>query len=86
MVDDYLDYGGIRDRKTIAILNGYFKDIRFEYSSGDLIYRGVNFVHKAETSAADWEIWKYTHGADGIDRIEGPLKGAWDNRATLGWA
>lgn len=86
-MDDYLDYGGIRDRQTIAILNSYFKDTRMDYDgSGNLIYWGVNFVHKNDTAATDWEIRKYTYGANGITRIEGPLKGAWDDRATLDWA
>lgn len=83
---DYLDFGGIRDRKTIAILNGYFKDKRWDYTSGNLDYRGFHFEHKADTSATDWEIWKYTWLNSRMVREEGPLKGSWDGRADLDWA
>ena len=60
-------------------------DTRFEYSSGDLIYKGLHATHKAATSATDWIIWKYSWTGIDITRIEGPLTGAWDNRSSLGW-
>ena len=62
-----------------------FLSIRFEYSSGDLIYRGVNVIHNEDTAAKTWYIFKYTWGTDGIEKIEGPLVGSWDDRSLLAW-
>lgn len=69
-----------------STLNRYWNDARYEYSSGDLVYIGRNETHKAATSATTWYVWKYTYGASGIARIEGPLTGSWDGRAALAWA
>lgn len=73
------------DRMLVDTGENYWKDKRFEYSSGDLIYKGVNVTHKAATDAATWYIWKYTWDGDDCTRIEGPLEGTWDNRASLAW-
>jgi hypothetical protein len=32
-----------------------------------------------------WEIWKYTYSDGNKVREEGPLPGAWNNRAGLKW-
>ena len=64
----------------------YWKDRRYEYSGESLIYKGLNVVHKAETTAETWYIWKYTWSGDNMTRCEGPLTGQWDNRASLAWA
>ena len=61
------------------------KDERFEYSSNLLIYKGENFTHDAGTDETSWHIWKFTWSSNTIVRKEGPLLGAWDDRATLGW-
>lgn len=62
-------------------------DIRTEYDgSGNLIYWGEHLTHKAATSDGGWRIKKYTYGANGISRIEGPLIGDWDNRGSLAWS
>lgn len=81
-----LDYGGIKDRETIAVLGAYFRHRKLEYSSGNLVYYGVNFVHKVSTASEDWEIIKYVYSDGNLTDIEGPLKGAWDDRASLDWA
>lgn len=78
--------GGIRDRETIVSLGGYWHDVRMDYIADQLIYRGAHYLHNRPTSDGEWEIWKYTWDGTGVSRIEGPLKGAWDNRATLDWA
>lgn len=81
-----LNVGGVRDRNTIVRLNAYWRDIRLAYDgSGNIVYRGVNHSHDALSTDTNWEIWKYTWGSDGIDRIEGPLSGSWDGRAALAW-
>jgi len=77
--------GGIGKKDVLANLNAFWKDKRYDYSSGDLIYMGVCTYHDNATSEEDWEIWKFTYGADGIARIEGPLKGSWTGRASLAW-
>jgi len=64
----------------------YWKDKRLEYSSGNLVYRGYNTTNKASTSAQDWHIWKYTWSSGDLTRIQGPLVGTWDGRASLDWA
>ena len=61
-------------------------DTRMTYSSGDLQYKGIHATHKAATSDTSWLIWKYTWTASDLTRIEGPLEGSWDNRASLDWA
>lgn len=79
--------GYIHDRQTIAILGGIWHDVRIEYDvSNNPIYKGVHENHNFAGTDTDWEIWKYTCDVSGnCTRIEGPLKGAWDDRATLGW-
>jgi len=64
----------------------HWQDQRFAYSSNNLIYRGLNTTHGAATDAASWSIWKYSYDAnENVSRVEGPLTGAWDSRAALGW-
>lgn len=77
--------GGIRDRSQIINLGGFWRDVRMEYSSGDLIYKGSHWLHDAATSDENWEVWKYTWDGSDLTRIEGPLTGAWDDRAALAW-
>jgi len=60
-------------------------DQRFDYTSGNLDYRGLNVVHDEETSATTWYIWKYTWVGVNCTRAEGPLVGSWDGRASLSW-
>ena len=81
-----LKIGNIRDLGKIIDLNAYWRDVRLAYdASGNVVYRGVTYFHGQDAAVAKWEIWKYTHGDDGVTRIEGPLPGAWDDRATLSW-
>lgn len=90
MTVGYPDYqmGYIRDRQTIAILDGIWHDVRMEYNTSGLMeYRAVHEFHKAATTDPAWEVWKYTYDTSGrCTRIEGPLRGTWDTRASLGWA
>ena len=62
-----------------------WKDQRFDHTSGDLDYKGYNARHKAATTLDNWYIWKYTWVSGNCVRIEGPLIGVWDNRATMAW-
>ena len=84
----YPDYqcGFIRDRLTIAVLGGIWHDVRMEYDVSDLlIYKGTHEKHDMPDTDTDWEIWKYTYDGTNVTRIEGPLRGAWHDRATLSW-
>jgi len=69
-----------------ALVSNYWKDQRFDYTSGSLDYKGMNTTHKADTTATTWYIQKFTWAGDNIVRIEGPLVGSWDGRAALAWA
>lgn len=64
----------------------YYKRKLFEYSDGKLIYMGKNSNNNAPTAAIGWSIWKFSYSGDDIIGIEGPLIGAWDDRATLDWS
>ena len=67
-------------------LGTFWQDIRYEYDAGNLIYAGKHYKHDADTADTKWEIWKYTYDATpDIIRLEGPLVGAWDDRASLTW-
>jgi hypothetical protein len=77
----------ITDRMTIAVLKGIWHDVLLYYDgSNNLIYKCCNELHKADTAEETWEIWKYTWVGPNCTRIEGPLKGSVDDRATLAWA
>ena len=72
----------IGDRSDIK-----WKDKRLAYSGDDLVYMGNSLIHKASTSTGNlWFIWKYSYTVGVLTRIEGPLTGNWDDRATLNWA
>lgn len=77
--------GGVRDRLHICTLGCWWKDQRLEYSSGNIIYRGVHRLHDADAGDAEWAIWKFTYDGTDITRIEGPLTGTWTGRASLAW-
>jgi hypothetical protein len=70
------------------LANNYWKDKRFENNSaGNPIYIGLNITHKELITATTWYILKFTWDASGrnLERIEGPLVGAWSNRTGLSW-
>jgi len=71
---------------TQGDIDAYWKDQRFDYTSGNLDYKGLHTVHKTAEGTATWEIWKYTWVSGNITRIEGPLTGSWTGRAALAWA
>ena len=77
--------GTIRDLGKIIDLKSYWRDKRFAFSDGDLIYMGLNYFHGSATTDTNWEIWKFTWSSGSPVRIEGPLPGSWDGRAALNW-
>jgi hypothetical protein len=78
--------GGVESLDKIIQLSSFWRDVRMEYSSNKMQYKGCHYIHKSLTSDSEWEIWKYTWDGDDLVRMEGPLRGSWDNRASLDWA
>jgi len=77
--------GGILQRADLINLRCYWRQKLIEYTSGLPDYIGCHYSEKAPTSDADWSVWKFTWVGSDCTKIEGPLSGAWDNRATLSW-
>jgi len=78
--------GNIRDRLHQCVMGMHWHDQRFEWSSGNLIYMGVHRLHQATETEAEWAIWKFTWDASSnLTRMEGPLEGTWNGRASLSW-
>ena len=72
---------------VVSISSDLWNDQRFDFTSGDLDYKGYSETHKASTAAGNlWSIWKFTWAAGLPTRIEGPLIGNWDGRVALLWA
>jgi len=74
------------DDDTRAVITTAYKygEMRFEYSSGDLIYLGTHMTQGVATSEDGWIVKKVTYSSGDIVRIE-TLIGIWDDRASLGW-
>lgn len=84
-MSDDLKVGGVKDRRTIVAMGAYWKDQRWDYTNNLPVYRGVHYLHNAPTDNTNWEIWKYSYSGTDLTNIQGPLSGAWDDRASLGW-
>jgi hypothetical protein len=65
-------------------VEGFDYILHYYDGSGNLIYRCEHSTHGTATSETDWIITKYTHGANGITKIE-KLPGSVDGRVALGW-
>jgi len=68
-----------------ALSEMYWRDIRREYSGGELIYEGYNTAPSAATDIATWLIKKHTWSGGECVRSQGPIVGSWDGRGSLGW-
>jgi hypothetical protein len=77
--------GGALQRSAIIGLNAYWRQKRFEYSSSILIYFGFHAESDVGTDDPNWSVWKLNYTGNDLTLIEGPLTGAWDNRASLAW-
>ncbi len=72
--------------KPLSYTDNPWKVQRFEFVSGDMIYKGFHEDLGAATSDWAWRIWKFTWDIEGNPAlIEGPILGPWDDRAGLGW-
>ena len=88
-MSDYFPEQNIPEISTLAheLRAGiYWRDVRMEYSSGDIVYMGTHRQNNAGTDDPNWAVTKYTYDSSGIVRIQGPLPGAWDDRAGLAWS
>ena len=59
---------------------------RFDYTSGNIDYIGKHVTVSADTADDEWNVWKFTYdGSGNMTYMQGPIVGAWDSRAALGW-
>jgi YD repeat-containing protein len=76
----------IKDRKTIAHLDGIWHDVKVEYDeNGLVVYRGVHEKKSPDVTDDDWCVWKYTYDTNGRQtRIQGPLHGkfGWEDKTS----
>ena len=78
--------GGVLDREAQIGLGMFMKKTRVEWDASDLpIYVGSVERHGAGDEESSWAIKKITWSSGLPILIEGPLTGAWDDRATLNW-
>jgi len=63
----------------------YWKDSRYDSTSGNLDYKGLNRIANSSGSESNWQIWKFTWSSGNLIRKQGPIEGKWDDRASLGW-
>ena len=63
----------------------YWNETRFDFTTGDLDYLGKHEMAGAATSDDGWLIWKFAWSSSLPTKIQGPLTGSWDNRASLLW-
>ena len=71
---------------TLEALTGgiFWGRTQLEYTSGNPIYKGLNYNYLADDSDTDWFVTKFTwSGNDPID-IQVQV-GSWTDRASLGW-
>jgi len=68
------------------LLNDHvWKATKYDYTSGDLDYKGLNTDECATDGDTSWRIWKYTWDGGNMTKLQGPLVGTWTGRSGLGW-
>jgi len=73
------------DTGAFLLANVLWADHRFDWTTGDLDYRGLSTILGAPTDTGEyWHIQKYTWVGGNLTRTQ-YLIGNWDDRATLGW-
>ena len=75
----------INANKEDLLNNHGWKATNYDYTSGDLDYKGMNTKVVALDSDPNWRIWKYTWGGGNMTKLQGPLVGTWTGRGSLGW-
>ena len=73
------------DTRAVRVTSYRYGDTRIEYTAGVETYLGAHLTQGAATTDSEWYITKFTYDGNDLVRIEGPLDGAWDDRATLAW-
>lgn len=80
------DAAGVLSRDALIGLYCYWRQKRFAYDvSGNIEYIGFHPDSDYTSAQGGWAIWKHTYTGSNLTLIEGPLTGAWDNRALLDW-
>ena len=70
----------------LFIADTYWQEKKYDWTSGDLDYKGFTHIFNAPTDNGDyWHIWAYTWST-GLPTNKQLLIGNWDDRATMGWA
>ena len=65
-------------------VNGVFPYEQYDYTSGNLDYKGINTDSSAADADTDWVIWKFTWSSGNCTKIQ-MLVGSWTGRAGLSW-
>lgn len=76
-----LSEGGTVEEAVEGVL---WEDLRYEYSSGNCVYKGMNETMNASVNADTWYIIKYEYDGDGNCTRKRVQLTSWTNRAT-GW-
>jgi hypothetical protein len=67
------------------LAENYWGQTRFDWTSGNLDYKGYHISATGSDNATDWLIMKYTwDGSNNPTRIQ-VLIGSWTGRASLSW-
>jgi len=82
----YKQAAGVTSVENQIRLGTFWQVVRFEWAGANPLYKGCHYEAGAGTDDAEWEIWKFSLTGSDITLIEGPIKGSWDNRASLAWA
>lgn len=64
-------------------INGVYPYEQYDYTSGNLDYKGINTDRSADDADTDWIIFKYTWVSNNCTKIQMRIT-SWTNRAS-GW-
>lgn len=67
------------------LAENYWAQTRFDWTSGNLDYKGYNISATALSSATDWLIAKYTWDVSSKPIRIQVLQGSWSSKANLNW-
>lgn len=72
----------INNRPPQLVDLGFYADIRYDTDDSAPDYIGLNITNGAETTTADWKIYKLTYSGSNVTRIQ-VAYGTWDGRVAL---
>ena len=63
------------------------ESLRLAYDASDnLEYLGINTIDGIDETLPTWLVSKLVYAGGNLSYKEGPIMGAWDNRAALAWS